>query len=59
MGSYLGLKLETVSRMFSHFQECGLITTQNRYVHILERPKLARLAGRNVPPDIHEMRLLQ
>ena len=59
MGSYLGLKLETVSRMFSHFQECGLITAQHRYVHILDRPKLARLAGRNVLPDIHETRMSQ
>ena len=46
IGSYLGLKLETVSRILSRFQECGLITTRNRYVRILDKVGLSDLVGR-------------
>ena len=41
IGSYLGLKLETVSRVLSRFQESSLITVRNRYVRILDKRKLA------------------
>jgi CRP/FNR family transcriptional regulator len=34
IGSYLGLKLETVSRAFSHFSEKGLITAQGKHIHL-------------------------
>jgi CRP/FNR family transcriptional regulator len=34
MGSYLGLKLETVSRVFSAFQKSGLIDVQQKHVRI-------------------------
>jgi CRP/FNR family transcriptional regulator len=34
IGSYLGLKLETVSRAFSHFQEQGFISVQQKHIHI-------------------------
>lgn len=40
IGSYLGLKLETVSRTFSRFAEEGLIEVQQRHVRILEVDKL-------------------
>ncbi len=36
LGSYLGLKLETVSRAFSHLHESGLIKVQNRAIEILD-----------------------
>ncbi|MDR0564188.1 MAG: helix-turn-helix domain-containing protein, partial [Azoarcus sp.] len=36
IGSFLGLKLETVSRAFSHFQEEGLITVQQKHICILD-----------------------
>ncbi|HEX7270897.1 MAG TPA: helix-turn-helix domain-containing protein [Casimicrobiaceae bacterium] len=45
IGSYLGLKLETVSRILSKFQEAGLIATRNRYVRLLDKMGLAELAG--------------
>jgi CRP/FNR family transcriptional regulator len=45
IGSYLGLKLETVSRIFSRFQERGLISSQNRYVKMLDRQALEALAA--------------
>jgi CRP/FNR family transcriptional regulator, anaerobic regulatory protein len=35
MGSYLGLKLETVSRLFSAFQKDGLIDVQQKHVRIV------------------------
>ena len=43
IGSYLGLKLETVSRLFSRFQRDGLLQVQGRVVKLLDRPSLKRL----------------
>jgi len=43
IGSYLGLKLETVSRLFSRFQADGLIEVQQKHVRILDIPGLQRL----------------
>jgi len=40
IGSYLGLKLETVSRAFSHFQAAGLINIKARSVEILDLERL-------------------
>jgi len=34
IGSYLGMKLETVSRTFSKFMDEGIIDVKQRYVHI-------------------------
>ncbi len=36
IGSYLGLKLETVSRTFSKFQASGLLSVQQREIHITD-----------------------
>ena len=46
IGSYLGLKLETVSRAFSHFQEEGLIQVKARAVEILALPRLRAMVGK-------------
>lgn len=43
IGSYLGLKLETVSRAFSHFQDEGLISVQQKHVRIVNAPRLRAL----------------
>ncbi|WP_342593222.1 fumarate/nitrate reduction transcriptional regulator Fnr [Ramlibacter agri] len=43
IGSYLGLKLETVSRTFSRFAEEGLIEVHQRHVRILEVERLRAL----------------
>lgn len=43
IGSYLGLKLETVSRAFSRFQEEGLITVHQKHIHILDVAGLKKL----------------
>lgn len=43
IGSYLGLKLETVSRMFTRFQREGLLQAQGRVVKLLDLATLSRL----------------
>jgi CRP/FNR family transcriptional regulator len=43
IGSYLGLKLETVSRLFSRFQREGLVQVQGRVVKLLDRASVKRL----------------
>ena len=45
IGSYLGLKLETISRTLSHFQDEGLIVVQNKNVEIREIDRLRELLG--------------
>jgi CRP/FNR family transcriptional regulator len=42
IGSYLGMKLETVSRTFSAFQQQGLLEVDKRHVRILDSAGLAR-----------------
>lgn len=49
IGSYLGLKLETVSRVFSRLQADGLIQAQGRDVKLLDPPQLNLLVGRESP----------
>ncbi|NIX03894.1 MAG: helix-turn-helix domain-containing protein, partial [Gammaproteobacteria bacterium] len=46
IGDYLGLALETVSRLFSRLQEEGIISSQGRHVVIEDLPRLERVAGR-------------
>ncbi|MBL8458936.1 MAG: fumarate/nitrate reduction transcriptional regulator Fnr [Zoogloea sp.] len=43
IGSYLGLKLETVSRTFSRFQDEGLVAVQQKHIRILNTPGLKRI----------------
>jgi CRP/FNR family transcriptional regulator len=45
IGSYLGLTLETVSRLFSRFQGHGLIQVQGRAVKVLDRVRLKGVVG--------------
>jgi CRP/FNR family transcriptional regulator len=49
IGSYLGLKLETISRTLSHFQENGLITVHNKAVEIIDADGLRSLLAH--PPS--------
>jgi CRP/FNR family transcriptional regulator len=46
LGSYLGLKLETVSRAFSRLQAVGALQVQGRDVKLLDLPSLRQLLGR-------------
>lgn len=43
IGSYLGLKLETVSRTFSKFSDEGIIKVKQRYVRILDQEALKQI----------------
>ncbi|MEO8004237.1 MAG: helix-turn-helix domain-containing protein [Betaproteobacteria bacterium] len=45
LGSYLGLKLETVSRVFSKFQEAGILTVQQKHIRITDFPGLKTISG--------------
>jgi CRP/FNR family transcriptional regulator len=45
IGSYLGLTLETISRLLSRFQASGLLQVQGRVLKLLDLPGLKRLAG--------------
>jgi CRP/FNR family transcriptional regulator len=45
IGSYLGMKLETVSRTFSKFVEDGIIEVKQRYVHIKDTDGLRRIVN--------------
>jgi CRP/FNR family transcriptional regulator len=48
IGSYLGLKLETVSRLFSRFQDEGLLKVSGRNVKLTDIGKLRQLVGQRL-----------
>jgi CRP/FNR family transcriptional regulator len=45
IGSFLGLKLETISRIFSRFQEAGLVQVQGRAIKLIDHASLREMAG--------------
>jgi CRP/FNR family transcriptional regulator, anaerobic regulatory protein len=45
IGSYLGLKLETVSRTFSKFQDEAMLEVRQRQIRILDQDKLQALVS--------------
>ena len=45
IGSYLGLKLETVSRTFSKFHDDGILEVKQRQIRILDQGKLQGLVN--------------
>ncbi len=49
IGSYLGLKLETVSRAFSRFQDDDLISVHQKHIRILDAGGLKRLLNHQAP----------
>ena len=48
IGSYLGMKLETVSRTFSKFGEEGIVEVKQRHILILDADALKRLVNPQV-----------
>lgn len=48
IANYLGLAVETVSRLFTRFQQDGLIEVQRKAVKIVQREAISDLAG-NIP----------
>ena len=45
IGSYLGLKLETVSRTFSKFMEEGIIEVKQRHIKIINPQALKEIVN--------------
>ena len=45
IANYLGLAVETVSRLFTRFQDEGLLTAQRKYIRILDLQKMRELAS--------------
>jgi CRP/FNR family transcriptional regulator len=45
IGNYLGLAVETVSRLFTRFQQQGLISVRHKYIILEDIPQLRGLAG--------------
>ncbi len=48
IGSYLGMKLETVSRTFSKFADEGIIEVNQRHIHIQDSEALKRLVNSQI-----------
>lgn len=45
IGNYLGLAVETVSRLFSRFQEEGILIVQRKHIYIQNLPQLRIIAN--------------
>jgi len=45
IGNYLGLAVETVSRLFTRFQDEGLLNVQRKHVCITDLPRLRAVAN--------------
>lgn len=45
IANYLGLAVETVSRLFSRLQDDGIIAVRSRHVRLVDRDRLRALAG--------------
>jgi CRP/FNR family transcriptional regulator len=45
IGNYLGLALETVSRLFTRFQSEGLLRVDRKHIELLDREKLFAYSG--------------
>ncbi len=51
IGNYLGLAVETVSRLFTRFQQQGLIEVHKRLICLKNREQLRELAGGGLAQD--------
>ncbi|QKM63698.1 transcriptional regulator [Polynucleobacter antarcticus] len=58
MGSYLGIQIETVSRMLSRFAESGLIQIKQRHIKLIDMDGLYELAGIPNPERTLEIKRL-
>ncbi len=47
IGSYLGLKLETVSRTFSHLQEEGLLQVEKKHIRLVDTVRLKKMLSQD------------
>lgn len=51
IGNYLGLALETVSRLFTRFQNDGLLSVDRKHIELLDRDKLCSFSGAHCASD--------
>jgi CRP/FNR family transcriptional regulator, anaerobic regulatory protein len=51
IGSYMGLSLETVSRLFSRFHDDGLIDVHQKHIRILDISALKSVLARDAEPE--------
>jgi len=51
IGNYLGLALETVSRLFTRFQSEGLLKVERRNIELLDRQRLCHFSSANCYGD--------
>ncbi|MAY41323.1 MULTISPECIES: fumarate/nitrate reduction transcriptional regulator Fnr [unclassified Neptuniibacter] len=54
IGNYLGLAVETVSRIFTRFQKADLLVVEGKEVHIQDIDKLYQLSGECPEPEVQE-----
>lgn len=45
IGNYLGLTVETISRLLGRFQKSGMIAVKGKYITVLDDAQLSELAG--------------
>ncbi|QLB13110.1 CRP/FNR family transcriptional regulator [Bisgaardia hudsonensis] len=45
IGNYLGLTVETISRLLGRFQKINMLSVQGKYITINDMPSLVKLAG--------------
>lgn len=57
IGNYLGLAVETVSRLFTRFQEEGLLKVNRKHVELLELEAMETIVGRATADDHQQRRL--
>lgn len=57
IGNYLGLTIETVSRILTRFQKAGLIAIERRFVSILDMPALRDACGQGSASQTHSRTL--
>jgi CRP/FNR family transcriptional regulator len=56
IGNYLGLAVETVSRLFTRFQDEGLLRVDRKHVELLDLDTLEAIVF-GAPPDDHQQHL--
>jgi CRP/FNR family transcriptional regulator len=49
IGNYLGLAVETVSRLFTRFQEEGLLRVDRKHIEFLDATGLEAILGQPIP----------
>ena len=56
IGNYLGLAVETVSRLFTRFQEQGLLQASGKYIKLLDTDALRGIASTQYGADSRSAR---